>query len=162
MEHRRNILSHKYDRACPLFSYRTCFACLHAIPDHVLPCGHAFCETCIKDFGRPIDEQAGAFQIDRCIFDGTAWSGGKEQIIQTKPGFAGIRILTLDGGGARGILELAMLDLLSDMIGLNLPMSHFFDLIVGTGTGEQAGIRDQGIVAVLTTIRRSNRSGCRR
>ena len=26
----------------------TCFACLQAVPGHVLPCGHAFCEQCVE------------------------------------------------------------------------------------------------------------------
>lgn len=82
-----------------------------------------------------MNEQASAFKFEECIFDGERWGGERTQIVQTKPPFAGVRILTLDGAGVRGILQLAILNLLEDMIGLDLHISHFFDLIVGTGTG---------------------------
>lgn len=139
VQHRRDILSQAHCPDFQLYSYRTCFACLNAIPDHVLPCGHALCETCAIDFGKPMDEQAGTFRLEECVFGVCGKSWAKEtQIIQTKPTFAGVRILTLDGAGVRGILELAMLSLLEEMIGLDLHISCFFDLIVGTGTGKQA------------------------
>lgn len=90
------------------------------------------------DFGKPMDEQAGAFEFEECIFGEERWARERTQIVQTKPPFAGVRILALDGAGVRGILQLAMLNLLEDMIGLDLHISHFFDLIVGTGTGSKS------------------------
>jgi patatin-like phospholipase/acyl hydrolase len=44
-------------------------------------------------------------------------------------------MLTLDGGGIRGIVELSLLKALQDEIGLSLPFGEMFDLIVGTSTG---------------------------
>lgn len=58
------------------------------------------------------------------------------QLIQIKPSYAGVRVLTLDGGGVRGILELALLQLVEAEIALDLPIHHFFDLITGTNTGD--------------------------
>ena len=56
--------------------------------------------------------------------------------IQLKPRCAGARILTLDGGGIRGIVELSVLQALQDAVGLdNFPIKNMFDLIVGTSTG---------------------------
>lgn len=43
------------------------------------------------------------------------------------------RILTLDGGGVRGIFGAKVLDLMQDRLGVNIYKS--FDLIVGTSTG---------------------------
>lgn len=104
-----------------------------------------------------MDEQASAFRFEECVFDGEIWAGERTQIVQTKPPFAGVRILTLDGAGVRGILQLAMLSILEDMIGLDLHISHFFDLIVGTGTGGEAHTpRYTRKIAPLTLIRWNN------
>ena len=63
---------------------------------------------------------------------------GDRYLIRLKPRCAGVRILTLDGGGVRGIIELALLQAVHQAIGLgdSLPLRAFFDLIVGTSTGE--------------------------
>lgn len=144
-----------------LQSNMTCFACLQYAPDHVLPCGHGFCEECIKDFGKLCPQRSYHYQLDECVLcDGTAlnWrtqttdnlllhesladgSSTNEcrravpQIIRLNPRCGGIRILTLDGGGIRGIIEIALIEKIEQRTGLNLPISEFFDLVVGTSTG---------------------------
>lgn len=55
--------------------------------------------------------------------------------VYLKPDTAGIRILTLDGGGIRGIVELEILRLIERAMNGKLPIQCFFDLIVGTSTG---------------------------
>jgi patatin-like phospholipase/acyl hydrolase len=62
--------------------------------------------------------------------------------IQLKPRCAGARILTLDGGGIRGIIELSVLQALHKDVGLgeNFPIKNMFDLIVGTSTGKLNGL----------------------
>jgi predicted acylesterase/phospholipase RssA len=52
-----------------------------------------------------------------------------------KPTEAGIRVLTLDGGGIRGIVELTILQQIENALGEGLRIQSFFDLIVGTSTG---------------------------
>jgi patatin-like phospholipase/acyl hydrolase len=58
--------------------------------------------------------------------------------IQLKPRCAGARILTLDGGGIRGIIELSVLQALHKEVDLGEAFSlrDMFDLIVGTSTGK--------------------------
>ena len=46
------------------------------------------------------------------------------------------RILALDGGGVRGLIQLEVLAMLEEEIGLDLPLRRFFDLIVGTSIGK--------------------------
>jgi patatin-like phospholipase/acyl hydrolase len=58
------------------------------------------------------------------------------QEIAIFPKLAGVRILSLDGGGVRGIVELETLRRLEWHIGLDLPIGNFFDLIVGTSAGK--------------------------
>jgi calcium-independent phospholipase A2-gamma len=50
------------------------------------------------------------------------------------PGQAGYRILCLDGGGSRGIIEIAILSRVMERFP-KLEVRHLFDLIVGTSTG---------------------------
>jgi patatin-like phospholipase/acyl hydrolase len=56
-------------------------------------------------------------------------------LVRLKPRCAGARILTLDGGGIRGIVELALLQSLDATVGLGIPIRDLFDLIIGTSTG---------------------------
>ncbi|KAI9662379.1 MAG: hypothetical protein M1821_008546 [Bathelium mastoideum] len=62
----------------------------------------------------------------------TSWSGFK---ISTIPPLAGIRVLSLDGGGIRGIVELEVLRAIQQYLPRGIPIRAFFDLIVGTSTG---------------------------
>ncbi|RSL53134.1 hypothetical protein CEP54_010562 [Fusarium duplospermum] len=57
----------------------------------------------------------------------------------------GIRVLALDGGGVRGIVELVALQELEARLG-GVPIASFFDLIVGTSTGGiiAAGLAKKG------------------
>lgn len=117
-------------------SNKTCFTCLQSVPDHVLPCGHGYCPDCVKEFGAKSCYYEYGLIMDHCILCQTEWHDEHTQLIQLKPKCAGVRILTLDGGGVRGIVELALLERLELRIGLNLPIRDLFDLIMGTSTGQ--------------------------
>lgn len=117
-------------------SNKTCFTCLQSVPDHVLSCGHGYCPNCVKEFGRRSDYYEYGLVMDHCILCQTEWRDEHRQLIRLKPKCAGVRILTLDGGGVRGIIELALLERLELRIGLELPIRDFFDLIMGTSTGQ--------------------------
>lgn len=117
-------------------SNKTCFACLQLAPDHVLPCGHGYCETCIEEFGEPYPSIRYCIEMRQCILCGATWEGSTQQLIHRKPTHAGVRLLALDGGGIRGVVELALLEKVQHRIGLQLPAHAFFDLIMGTSTGE--------------------------
>lgn len=115
-------------------STTTCFACLQSVPDHTLPCGHALCDECVKDFGKPLQLRHYYFALDECILCHGRFE--EPQVVKLIPRCSGVRVLTLDGGGIRGILELAVLKKVEERIGLGLAIKDFFDLIVGTSTGE--------------------------
>ncbi|KAK4231466.1 hypothetical protein QBC38DRAFT_451096 [Podospora fimiseda] len=55
--------------------------------------------------------------------------------IRVKPKTAGPRILTLDGGGIRGIIQLVILSEIERTIGLRIPIQEFFDLVIAAGSG---------------------------
>jgi patatin-like phospholipase/acyl hydrolase len=69
----------------------------------------------------------------RCVLCRSA-EQERPHLVQLKPRCTGARILTLDGGGIRGIVELSLLQAI-DAIGLEIPMRDMVDLIVGTSTG---------------------------
>ncbi|KAH6670615.1 acyl transferase/acyl hydrolase/lysophospholipase [Halenospora varia] len=69
----------------------------------------------------------------KCPLDGKSYSLGTT-IVQ-KPLLAGIRVLSIDGGGVRGILQLTLLKLLEEELGGKIPIQCFFDLVVGTSVG---------------------------
>lgn len=118
-----------------VYSYKSCFICLSSLPDHVLPCGHALCEACVLDFGIPPENGSQTeMAFEKCVLCGESWR--PPQLIQLKPECAGVRILTLDGGGVHGILELALWQLVEKETGLGLPISRYFDLVMGTNTGD--------------------------
>ncbi|KAF5684647.1 hypothetical protein FDENT_6652 [Fusarium denticulatum] len=69
-----------------------------------------------------------------------------------RPPICGLRVLSLDGGGVRGIVELTILNRLEKEIGLGFPIGSFFDLIVGTSTG--------GIIALGIGVQRRSATEC--
>ena len=135
--HSHNV-NHFFQRlggASNFVSHSTCFCCLRDLAEHPLPCGHILCSACIKHYGRQHAKVAELFTIDACPlheFDTkfpTPWE------IQFKPPSAGVRILSLDGGGIRGIVILEVLRAIEIELGKKIPIQNFFDLIVGTSTG---------------------------
>ncbi|EXU95695.1 patatin-like phospholipase family protein [Metarhizium robertsii] len=85
----------------------TCFVCLRRRPEYLLPCDHTLCRSCVKDFG------------DQCH----------------RPPTAGVGLLSLDGGGVRGIVQTEILRLLEERIGLPIPVQEHFQLAAGVSAG---------------------------
>jgi predicted acylesterase/phospholipase RssA/energy-coupling factor transporter ATP-binding protein EcfA2 len=116
-------------------SHTACFSCLVSIPEHPLPCGHVLCTPCVKVFGTSRGRTT--VEMDYCPLhenDKAARFDFKWPIILKPPG-ASVRILSLDNGGVRSIIELTFLQEIERALGCELPIQAFFDLIVGTGTG---------------------------
>jgi hypothetical protein len=117
-------------------SNNPCYGCLFGRPEYKLPCGHFICQECLIDFDQK--EETGPHHIAihrRCVLCAapTIRQGYR---IPVRPELSGLRILSLDGGGVRGIIQIVALQRLESLIGLNLPLGQFFDLIVGTGAGK--------------------------
>ncbi|KAI9769094.1 MAG: hypothetical protein M1840_004445 [Geoglossum simile] len=133
--HQKNILrpfyshiggSHRY------ISHSVCFSCLMRPPEHPLPCDHVLCTPCVQAYGNPqgkhlIVVKECPLEVD-CRFH-------KACHIMLKPTSAGIRVLTLDGGGIRAVAGLQVLRKLQEKLGGEIPLTEFFDLIIGTDTG---------------------------
>jgi hypothetical protein len=126
-----------------LASYNTCFLCLSRRPNFKMTCRyrHTICSSCIKILGQPTLERS-RYQHNECVLcGGTVLGGNKWTEFYLKPTEAGPRVLAIDGGGVRGTVSARILQLLEEEIGIELPIFHFFDLILGTSSGRPNKIR---------------------
>ena len=113
-----------------LRSNRTCFSCDLRKPEIVLTCGHSICNTCVQIFGRPKPEAEHTHVIDECVY----CCLGSLEVALTPPTKAKC-LLSIDGGGTRGVVVLEYLDVLQDIIGPDCPIQHLFHLTFGTSSG---------------------------
>ncbi len=67
-------------------------------------------------------------------------------VIKDLPPTAGLRLLTFDGGGVRGLATLQYLQCLQEEIGLPYPVQENFDVVFGTSIGKQTST-PQGFAA---------------
>jgi len=78
---------------------------------------------------------------------------GYNVFVPKSPGQKGLRILSLDGGGTRGIASLAMMKSIVDSLG-GVEVCDSFDMIAGTSTG--------AIIAFLVGLRRESNEKARK
>jgi hypothetical protein len=115
----------------PIKSNLTCLLCLRRMPEHVTSCGHSMCDACVQRVGEGMIGFEYQFVVRSCTFCHTQ-SG---LVVKLKPPTAGVRIMSLDGGGIRGIVSLTEISLLQELAGPDLPIQDFFNLTVGTSAG---------------------------
>ncbi|KAG0133090.1 hypothetical protein HOY82DRAFT_483158 [Tuber indicum] len=112
------------------------FVCLVRFPERKLPCGHSFCEICLEVFGARCKVQPYTISIGECMICFARFNGVRVHI---KPPTAGARILTVDGGGIRGVVALSSLiqheAAIFRIVGVELPIQECFDLAIGTSSG---------------------------
>ncbi|KAL6917194.1 hypothetical protein FSST1_008689 [Fusarium sambucinum] len=114
-------------------SHSTCLICLNGAPEHSLPCGHIICRSCARDVGNPTS--GGFLRLKECplhVHQKDLWLQGWAGF--DKPSQAGLRILSLDGGGIKGVVIIEVLRKLQKCLG-QIPFRDCFDLIVGTSAG---------------------------
>ena len=115
-----------------------CYSCIIGRIRHRLPCGDGICDKCMHDFDNDgvVREHPGWVTHKFCIICGDSNSKRWPHIIKTRPRLAGVRVLSLDGGGVRGIVQLKTLARLEGLIGLGISIGQFFDLAIGSNIGE--------------------------
>lgn len=114
-------------------SHSVCLCCLFEQPEHVLPCSHILCSSCVKSYGKLKSKML--IEIQDCPLEADMAGKYKPSTVYLKPEMAGLRVLVLDGGGIRAVVQLEILRLLEREWNGKLPIRCFFDLVVGTGTG---------------------------
>lgn len=130
-------------------SNETCLWCVRRNPEHPQACGHTLCDTCVEIFGEPSPLADSEYIIRRCILCG----GSQCLTVRLKPHTAAPRVLSIDGGGPRGVIPLEHLQILQELIGHDLPVADMVDLNVGTSSG--------GIIALSLVILRMDVSQCK-
>ncbi len=113
-------------------SNRTCLGCLARTPENSLPCGHSLCDICVRIFGTEKVQQPWAFSLSQCLL----CRRPVQATFRLKPPTAGVRILSVDGGGIRGIVSLQWLLELEARLDLSSSLSDYFDFALGTSSGE--------------------------
>ncbi|KAF1847324.1 uncharacterized protein K460DRAFT_278260 [Cucurbitaria berberidis CBS 394.84] len=145
--HRANIdmFYQRLGGAQRFVSHQTCFSCLRELAEHPLPCGHVLCTPCIKSYGKPDANLSYSYAMASCPLHQADTVFPVHWPVFFKPPLAGVRILSLDGGGVRGVVILEVLSRIQQELGNQIPIQDFFDLIIGTSTG--------GIVALALGIK---------
>lgn len=131
----RRLLSRSHAEWARLHSDDTCLVCLRRRPQHGLPCGHCICDNCPRVFGEESKYDPWLFTVRNCFLCGLPTSGIEVKYL---PENAGVRVLTIDGGGVRGLMTIQYLKALQERIGLPYPIQENFDLVFGTSSGRQA------------------------
>ncbi|KAK6522718.1 hypothetical protein TWF281_002154 [Arthrobotrys megalospora] len=109
-----------------------CLLCIQQSPTISLPCGHNICENCVLRIGSPLNEDFYARKVKICYICGAEYG---DMILRKKPPTAGVRILSIDGGGVRGIVPIQYLKTLEERLGMSHPIQDNFDLALGTSSG---------------------------
>ncbi|CAI7602506.1 unnamed protein product [Penicillium pancosmium] len=126
---RKDVLGQFHRQGGKLYSTTTCFVCLFRPPEHMLPCTHALCDTCVAIFGKFEPSRAYQVEIVQCPICERKCKMTIRQLPPTKRPV----ILSLDGGGVRGLIQLGLLCALEKRIGL--PIALLPDLCAGTSVG---------------------------
>ncbi|KAH7392786.1 acyl transferase/acyl hydrolase/lysophospholipase [Pyrenochaeta sp. MPI-SDFR-AT-0127] len=134
--------------ASDFLSHSTCFCCLMQAPQHILPCGHVLCANCVRSYGKTLiggTTTKSVLCLSCCPLHPGVTQWQPPFIVRFKPDQAGVRLLSLDGGGIRGIVELEVLRAIQRQFSDRIPIRAFFDLIIGTSTG--------GIIALAMGVK---------
>lgn len=118
-----------------LRSSKTCLCCIRDAPEHTLSCDHAICENCVHRYGVDNSLQhgnIGEVTLDICPL----CSKSTGDVFRLKPPTAGVRVLSIDGGGIKGIIPLELLGLMQEKLGPNCRIQNLFDLCIGTSAGK--------------------------
>lgn len=117
-----------------------CYACLFGRPEYCLPCGHVICFECLREFDQASTSERypGVAIHNECVLCSSkaGEDGMWPYIVEYRPDLSGICVLSLDGGGVRGIVQLTILRRLEHLVGIDIPFGEFFDLMVGTSAGK--------------------------
>ena len=113
-------------------SVKTCFVCFQGRPVDGLGCRgrHIVCRKCFKRLG--VQSDAWTVTVNRCFLCQSETPGIS---LRDKPPTATVNLLSIDGGGARGIIPLVFLQVLEEKIGLPYPVQENFHYIIGTSSG---------------------------
>ena len=129
-------MSRFWDYHKTIHSTRTCLSCLRREPSICLPgCKHCICETCVELFVDPGSDDL--FRIRYCFYCGTEMP--EDIVVKIHPPTTGVGLLCIDGGGAKGVVPLRIMQLieakLRELIEADIPVQTFFKVGFGVSIG---------------------------
>lgn len=89
------------------------------------------CDSCVECFGQA-RAPGYCFEVRSCLLCGE----DSNLTARVKPPTSGARIVTIDGGGCRGVIPLQFLTGLQHVLGPGCNLLDFVDLAVGTSSGK--------------------------
>ncbi|KAI9767708.1 MAG: hypothetical protein M1839_004369 [Geoglossum umbratile] len=110
-----------------------CLVCLRRRPQYGLQCGHCICENCVVIFRECCEDDPWVFKVQHCFLCGAEMP--EEVIVRVHPPTAGVGVLCIDGGGARGVVPLKLMKRIQDRIGLPIPFQTLFKVAFGISSG---------------------------
>lgn len=129
----RQILKEHHPHLATLRSHQSCFCCFAHMPEKVIACGHALCDSCIQIFGTRSRAERNSYELSECVLCGVSY---QKAVFRFVPPTAGIRRLSVDGGGVKGIIPLMFLQHIDTLLApLGLPVQDYFDMVLGTSAG---------------------------
>jgi hypothetical protein len=132
-ESHHQTLKEHHSRLAAFKSHRSCFCCFMQMPEKVVACGHALCDSCVKIFGVRSRTEKNTYRLWACPICGV---DHQEAAFRFVPPTAGIRRLSVDGGGVKGIIPLVFLQHIDALLKpLGLPVQDYFDMVFGTSAG---------------------------
>lgn len=109
--------------------------CLRYPSDNVLSCGHSLCDNCIRLIGEQWIDADSAVD-DQYLVKECPLCGKGNLLVGLRPPTAGIRLLTLDGGGVRGKISIMILKMMEEKLHNLWRLQDMFDVAFGTSVGE--------------------------
>lgn len=110
-----------------------CLGCFIRPYEYRLPCQCSMCASCVSTLGKIMDKSASAvIRFQSCPL--CCLNFEVPTRLRIPPPTAGYRLLELDGGGIKGIVQIIVLQKLQDIV--QLPMAMFLDLATGTSAGK--------------------------
>lgn len=152
-DHHRQAIRDLYNLV-PTADFRrlpSCVWCMQNFATESLSCGHWICSSCVVGIGERSEDDDRVFSIELC----DQHPRGGERLdppfeFLDLPRSVGRRLLSLDDGGVRGILQLEILARIQNELGNDILVQDCFDIIGGTGIG--------GINALVLGIKRMDLS----
>ncbi|KAF2158445.1 hypothetical protein M409DRAFT_38244 [Zasmidium cellare ATCC 36951] len=129
--------------------HRACFFCLSPAPEHIFACGHQICDCCVIRLGQQLSDAEYQYDVS-CVL----CRDDRTLKVTLKPPTAGVRIICLDGGGIRGLIQLDIMKKLENRLGGDLDCRDCFDLALGTSAG---GLTVLGLFAEGWSLTRCRR-----
>ena len=134
--HRSQLQTHRQILA-KVFSRSSCLCCLSRSPERGIPCCHILCERCIQIFKKRISPEQYIYSMPTSPLCGNETVSFRAHM---KPPTAGVRLLSIDGGGVRGVLPLKALGNLeatfNRLAGPSGPIQEHFNIALGTSSGK--------------------------